>query len=456
MKQVLKTNKVLLNKNMIIKMSKHIKQKLSIQNVATHFQLSTIFYFPDLLKETFDYIQRCFTMVTSTQNFLHLNINCVSKVLSSSELYVSSEMEVLHAADIWMRCKSVDRNKFAKILFFKIRFLLLSDYTLSCLRNSSSFHKNEESLLLINEVLRNKHEFYQNKSSIYYTSRYCNSNMFNILFSGEGRDVYQTEAKNLQNHTLYTRRPTPRIYLHQAVCLDNEIYCFFAYINFNGKRIFSFKKYSSVTKTWEMLGAYYLNITGSCICTFIDRIIVIGGYSDVDNSEGTSSCREYNVSKNKWKYIARMDKKRSRAACTVFQGNVVVSGGKDNHSSNTVEVYDYLENSWTYMPNMIDPRQNHNMIAISNKLFAIGGRKNTFEVYDSFCGKFLALKQPPSFLMLTTVNHRAVSIGRKVIVFRDYTQKVAFYDVDTGTWSDESCEVTYCPRDCRFFKIPQI
>ena len=47
---------------------------------------------------------------------------------------------------------------------------------------------------------------------------------------------------------------------------------------------------------------------------------------------------------------------RKFAACTVFEGKIVVSGGVQ---SNTVESYDFYENKWTYLPSMIEYRYFH-------------------------------------------------------------------------------------------------
>ena len=59
---------------------------------------------------------------------------------------------------------------------------------------------------------------------------------------------------------------------------------------------------------------------------------------------------------------------RKFAACTVFEGKIVVSGGVQ---SNTVESYDFYENKWTYLPSMIEYRYFHGSVSVGNKLFVI-------------------------------------------------------------------------------------
>ena len=57
---------------------------------------------------------------------------------------------------------------------------------------------------------------------------------------------------------------------------------------------------------------------------FYKELFVLGGYCDRFNS----SCFKYNFTRNKWSYIASMNQRRYYAACTVFEGEIVVSGGQ--------------------------------------------------------------------------------------------------------------------------------
>ena len=69
-------------------------------------------------------------MVGDTQNFLELDYFLVAKILASSDLVITSEVEVYNAADRWLKYKIEERRKFAKHLLLKVRLPLLSDNTL--------------------------------------------------------------------------------------------------------------------------------------------------------------------------------------------------------------------------------------------------------------------------------------------------------------------------------------
>ena len=89
-----------------------------------------------------------------------------------------------------------------------------------------------------------------------------------------------------------------------------------------------------------------------------------------------------------------MKQYRDFAACTVFEGKIVVTGGTDNrYKLNSVEAYDYYENKLTYLPEMIERRYYHASVSMGNKMFVIGGEKTpSCEAFDCLSRKFTALK----------------------------------------------------------------
>ena len=442
--------------------------------------MSSVFNIPSLMTVTSDYIHRCFTTVAKTNNFLGLNISNINKILSSSKLYISSEIEVFNAADFWMSfktsSKSFDRRKFAKSLFLNIRFPLLSDHVTKnllnksrVLRNSSSFHQNEESLELIKKVLQNRDDFYNNKSIKYYTNRYCNSSMFNILFCGEDKiyinkrtdeedKLFQTQVKSVQNYDIHTA--LSELTNWEAFYLKDAIYFFCHRLDLNSNKVHYFEKYSYISKTWQSVNIDFENRRGHSLCSFIDSIFIIGGFLDDNHDNVTDSCMKFDVTaKYCRKNVAGMNEVRSGAGCGVFDGKVVVCGGwNDNRDLlNSVEAYDHLANTWSYMPNLTHPGTYHNLVSVSNKLFAIPDKTNTLEVYDTFVKKFVAVKQPPESFNFNfdEMVEKPISIGRKLMIFAENSSNVAVYDIDKEEWSQESCQATENLQHFVSFKIPQ-
>ena len=163
-----------------------------------------------------------------------------------------------------------------------------------------------------------------------------------------------------------------------------------------------------------------------CACVFMKDLYVFGGYCDLDYSK---TCFKYVTRSKKWIKISDMKIKKEDAACTPFEGKIIVSGGKvhrgckkvlhglayvDDGVSKSVEAYDYHENNWTSLPDMINSKSSHEAVSVGNKMFVIDG---TCEVYDSISRTFTEVRQLNNSIWYETFHMRAFSTGLKLIIF---------------------------------------
>ena len=81
------------------------------------------------------------------------------------------------------------------------------------------------------------------------------------------------------------------------------------------------------------------------------------------------------------------------------------------------------------MPNMISGKRDHSLVVANEKLFAIGFSNYNCEVYDSSCGKFVALKSPP---LTSRTFGKVVSIGGTTIIIQGRVSHLVCFDVDQG------------------------
>ena len=136
----LKAKKLLLNDDKSDEIFRKTVKQINVENVATFYYVSSIFKISSLVKECLCYIERCFTMVAKTSSFLELDFLSIAKIVSSSNLHITSEIEVFDAIEFWLRHNIKERSKFAKRLLMKVRYLILSSraqkylfYRASCL-----------------------------------------------------------------------------------------------------------------------------------------------------------------------------------------------------------------------------------------------------------------------------------------------------------------------------------
>ena len=296
-------------------------------------------------------------------------------------------------------------------------------------------------------------------------SRYCNQNLFDIMFceweySANNKHII---LKTINGGNLKTARTNSKVeqktfyFIIETVYLKGEIYVLGTDYAFSNN-IIIVKKYRADSKLWEHVFDFD-NRRDFCVSALINSIYIIGGFY----SNALDSCLLYNTKSSNVKGAGRMNTARYRAACAVFEGKIVVSGGyvqarnydfgRVFNFTNSVEAYDHTTDTWSNMPNMVEGTYDHSLVAIKDKLYVIGF---SCEIYDSLSKKFVLINKPSlgSSLYIGQKN-RAVSIANKIFVFRRNESKVTSYNVDTREWTEEDCDVTDSIKTECCVKIPQ-
>ena len=221
--------------------------------------------------------------------------------------------------------------------------------------------------------------------------------------------------------------------------------------------ITSLEKYLPAINAWEKAADMYDDRIYYCACSFMDKIFVIGGYKRSSFSS-TNSCITFNTYDCKWKKVASMREVREFAGCAVFEGRVVVSGGRNGRNVlNTVEAYDHVADLWSKLPNMLQERYCHKSVSVNNKMFVVEGCTANCEVYDSFSNKFVSLKSAPQSTLpqVSCLYSQVVPIGSQILIFRSREKVVLIYDVDNDTWSEKSFQIMEHFTGLSIAKVPQ-
>ena len=435
---------------------------LSTKNALCLYRFSNLFALQALNKASFNFLQRFFTIIVDDKNFLELDFICISRILASSELLITSELEVCNAADKWLNHNIEERCKYFKELVLKVRFNFLSADTIELLLNESTlFTKVREHLSNKKEVLDCKEYFNRHRNNTNLTSRYCNQNMFHILTCGDDKTtlsqvVSKVNQVDISGSTLRENfLSLLKERKHSSVFyVKGEVYVFGGYDN-DFSFTSSVDKYSPATKTWAKVSSMVGEHTNFCACAFMRKVFIIGGYIDQVRSD---CCLQFDTSDCSWKQLSKISSVRIFASCAVFEGKIVMSGGWSSNDENnniylkSVESYDVTPDKWSSMPDMNSIKAFHNSVAIKNKLYVIS-KSNICEVYDSVCKKFVIMK-PPSLNRYSSVI--SCSIGNKIYVFQDDSPKVFYYDVIKNEWSEELCDVTINLSKFSCVKVPSL
>ena len=432
-----------------------IKNKLLMKKVALFYQFSNLFNLPGLHKATLRLIERCFTIVCDTDNFKHLDYTSVSKILASSSLFLTSEIEVYKVAERWLNYNIEERSKYIKDLLLKARINLLSKDTLRKLSNDSTFLKNDDRCVkILNEPLDCRESNLNKSTSHYQKSRYCTHKSFNLLVCGgfdslvktrRSRNVSCVDVNSTGGFKAYPPMITGRVSLN-VVYVKGDFYVFGGF-SIHRKFVMSVDKYSLTSNTWSQVAEMYDDRKGFCTCAFMDKILVFGGVNDETE---TNSCLQFDTSDYSWKEVSEMNNARSCTACVVYEERIVVSGGLYNLIKLTnVESYDVLPDKWSPMPNMNSGKCNHSLVVVKNKLFALF-EKNC-EVFDNIGKNFITIK--PLIPEMRGLS-RAFSIENKIFVISDLTSKMICYDTNKNELSEELCRVTRYLYGFSCVKVP--
>ena len=187
---------------------------------------------------------------------------------------------------------------------------------------------------------------------VLYENRYCNQNGFSILICG-GRDndyILTNEVLELEIPSLKLKKfPSmvePHCYLN-LVNIKSDVIAIGNRTEIDESLDDSVKFveiYSDKTKTWTHSYIKTEENARYCVGSFMGKLYLIGGWAN-SSKKNVSSCYTYDINKNKWNKIADLNVARDFAACTVFEGNIVVTGGKNNRLLfKSVEAYGFYEN----------------------------------------------------------------------------------------------------------------
>jgi hypothetical protein len=111
-----------------------------------------------------------------------------------------------------------------------------------------------------------------------------------------------------------------------------------------------------------------------------DVILSIGG----NPSCVTRETRAYDAANQKWTKTRSMHRKRSLAAATSWNGKVIVAGGQTEECKcdETVEEYDPISNSWSWLSSLLLGRSEHSLVNLNGCIFALGGCTKVEDEFD--------------------------------------------------------------------------
>ncbi|XP_054161294.1 kelch-like protein diablo [Oppia nitens] len=130
------------------------------------------------------------------------------------------------------------------------------------------------------------------------------------------------------------------------VAHDGYLYAIWGKNGLFGEYVNTMERYDTVSQQWQPMGnmKYTRGYFGSA--SFLDKIYVCGGSGNSD----WKSCETYDPLTNQWTPIASMQLDRNDFKLIAFDHKLYALGGQttDGQLTDTVEIYDYKSNQWSY------------------------------------------------------------------------------------------------------------
>ena len=442
-----------------------LTNKISFKTVTTYYHVANLFKSKNLDVRCFSYIKHCFTTICNDTNFLELEFKEVAKIISSSELRIDSELEVLNAADSWIKYDFEKRRICGKDLLLKVRLPVMHEHNLSHIANMDmTFNKIDDCVALLKEISQKRRIFYHGKSSNFYFNRCSSLNSFNIIVSGgydsrEGsKRVQKVDCEDFSVMKKIASLKTSRSN-HKTVYCGGSIFVFGGFDG-NNNFVKPVVKYSLTSNRRDKKWVQVAEMSGTrfnfCACSFMNQILIVGGCKNRNTTNENDQyfhhfyqsnyhfdlASKFDTKSYEWSAISKMSEARSLAAVAVFEERVVVTGGQNSEGIlKTVTWYDHLSDEWTPMPSMINRRFGHGSVVFKNKLYVIGRINSlpneTCEVFDSFCNKFVAFKNIPGNAYRCFCPIEVYMFGNKLIIFHSNSSSSAHvFDIESEEFSE--------------------
>ena len=461
---VLKASKLFIVEGFMQEIYKLMQEKPQLRKLCCYYEVSTIFGNPELI---FNCIERFFTEVVESTGFAELRYELVKRILSSQQLFLTSELEVLNSADTWVKHDIKSRSTNALELLRTVRLPLLSVHVLkSILCGGSFFSEDAESVSFIKETLDEKKT--KDTASSNVSHRYCTQENFSlVVFTRDNSNKY-TISRNSDGKKGYSVATLPPFVSEERCWLNTAVYCRGEVFVLGGETedddaVMDIEKYSSSNKKWSHAGTMSEKRFDFSTCAFMNEIVLAGGRAVQNNFENLQNFNPYllptlvfNPVDCQWREVAGLNEPRECCSCCVFQGKVVVSGGWINlRNLKSVESYDHASDAWTFMPDMLEDRVGHTSAAVRNKLFLIGGNCDMCEVFDSHSNLFTLLKSPAKLFDQTNTEIATASIANKIVFIGEQSIVGECFDVEKDKWVGDSCELDGDIMELSCVKVPQ-
>ena len=391
-----------------------------------------------------------FLAVEKEREFLDLDENILTTILSHDELNVGEEEQVFQAIVKWTQVDTKVRKLKMEKLMEHVRFALIEPLRLVSLTTHDLIKNSTKCRDLLdrakNYLLLKDHpkvpELFDQLSTV--RPRKSLLRQQRIYAVGGWRD----EFKSIASAEMYDPRTNEWIELEPMAtkrcgvgltALGDSIY---AVGGHDGEKYLnSVERYDVASKKWfRDVAEMRSGRTSMGVITYEGQIYAIGGQTGRGNGAATNRVEKYDPRSNTWTECARLNQKRLGVGVAVLDGYLYVMGGAESTKTfDSVERYDPVAGIWTMIEPMSTARKHLGSTSCDGKVYAIGGRNSdgleTAECYDPVAATWT----PISPMSMKRAGIGVVELRGWIYVIGGQHGEVRLntveaYNPQTGTW----------------------
>ena len=401
-----------------------LKQRLSHSDCISTFYFAEKYQCEELVARTRKFVHENFASVAELDEFLDLEAEEVERWISSDDICVAAEEDVLKIIQNWTKQNESDRKAKFEELFRHVRLILVSRDVLvldvvtdQLVRdNLSCLKRVADAIALVNCASEDalvqpprrrlgthaivacggKHTLCYLPEmdawkflvdGLYENMDQCTQMVILrdqlLTFNGYGNTHRYDPAydgwSSLQRLLIYSYSESK-----QMAVIRGQIYCIDVDRLQNKSTI---ERYNMESLSWESI---FTSPEGcredSCIVAAGDCMYVLGGeLLQQEVREYVTKAERFDTVHNKWEEIADMQQERGCAFGVATQGKIFVAGGegRGNKQLKSCEVYNISTNEWQFIGILNVPRLWGSMVCVNGTLYVLGGSQSyTVESYD--------------------------------------------------------------------------
>ncbi|XP_022795517.1 kelch-like protein 17 [Stylophora pistillata] len=401
---------------------------MSSSNCVSTYFMAEKFDNSELLDSARKFILSNFAKVAQTENFLRLPSHEVEQLVSSDDVVVNSEEDIVKAIIKWTILKKSERSKEFCNLFRHVRLTFLSrDFLLNNVVTNELVTENEDCVDRVNSALAwmdrktdcdlsrpysprkalekcviaiwgedkpfrplfyvpENNDFchlpgmtepdcvpqhvFSCRGKLFFVAQEVNKSQYYDPDFNCWRPAPWTKTDSRVNWCKTNRQEIGKLFFRAVVVVENEI-CF---IEDNLQTYSSSLCKFNLDTNFTTRSKDWVTTIRTCLVTLGQYIYVIGGTkSDVDI---VAHCSRYDIVENTWQKLTNLRLARFRALGVATQEKIYVGGGWldfGGEITNTCEVYSVITDEWHLMGGLTVPRDIGNMLSIDESLYALGG-----------------------------------------------------------------------------------